>query len=110
MGLYVEVPRKIDWFHENLVRFEETSNGGGYSLVHGAGQVDLAQVEETLQDDEFICCLVDNGHFYALAVCFHKEELEGFNQRDDRRNKCFARFKKSTLKPVCPNWDNYIGG
>ena len=105
MGLYVEVADKDQWFIDNILRSGDEDNP---RLVAGQCEVDIVDLVASVQPDELICCLVDNGVFYALAVGFSNSEIEAFNQASDFRQKYFGIFKRNTLKEVCPAWDIYM--
>jgi hypothetical protein len=105
MGLYVEVPHKEQWFIDNVLRSGDDDKP---RMVCGEGEVNISELQTSVQPDEVICCLVDNGMFSALAVGFSDSKIEAFNQEGDSRPKHFGIFKKETLKQVCPTWDIYM--
>jgi len=88
MGLYVEVPNKLGWLQDNGVM---TTKRG------------------IAKDDEFLVCCVNNVHFHAVGVAYDERELKVFSDSSDGRQKFWFRVKKDVLKPVCPEWDSYIG-
>ncbi len=105
MGLYVEVPHKEQWFIDNVLRSGDDDKP---RMVCGEGEVNISELQTSVQPDEVICCLVDNIQSQAFAVGFSERELEAFNDKDDHRPKCFGIFKKETLKQVCLTWDIYM--
>lgn len=51
--------------------------------------------------DEIPLCLVDNGAFTALGVCFNPNEMMVFNDVRDGRIKFWYMAKKEDVKKVC---------
>jgi len=99
MGLYLEPKgdknERIKWLGDNK---EKT-----YHL----GVEDPLIKYESIPVDEVLVCLVDNGAFVAIAVCYSRHEYGAF-AKEDGRIKIWATLKKNVAKAVCPMWDSYI--
>jgi len=95
MGLYIEVPHKADWLINN-----------------GTPIVPSDFTPESIRDEDFLVCLIDNGAFLAAGVAFCEQELkyilEEMADDKDSRPKFYFEVSKELLKPVCPGWNDYV--
>ena len=81
MGLYINPPQ--------ITKEEFLALYGNRVTVEAIQQFQFSPTSEVLP-----CCLVDNGHFTALAVGFEKDEtMRWFNAADHRPKKFYLVSK-----------------
>jgi len=95
MGLYIEVEDKAAWL-----------------MINGTNIVPNSFTAESIKDEDFLVCLIDNGPFLAAGVAYNEQELgyilKEVTDEKDARPKFFFEVPKKLLKDVCPSWNDYV--
>ena len=59
-------------------------------------------------DDDVMLCLIDNGSFTALGVCYNEREFKVFFDKSDSRDKIFAIVRKSKVMEFAPEYKRFL--
>lgn len=57
---------------------------------------------------EVIICVVDNGPYEAVAICYSEQEMQEFNDPDDDRRKEWLLMDRKEVIDLCPNVENFL--
>lgn len=102
MGFYIEVEGhhdEIEGHQDKALRMAE----------HGAWPVyrDAIRYGE-LPEGTTLLCVVRNGPFDAVAICYDSDEFRDFNDPDDRRLKTWMLIDTKTARDLCPKYNTYL--
>lgn len=87
MGFYIETP---------------VNKGKAEYLVNNHGAVRLSGYMPVAEAHEVLICVVDNGPFEAAGIMYSLNEVESFNDEQDRRPKEWLLMTKEEVINLHP--------
>ena len=94
MGLYLEVKNRFD----KAMQLKRD---------HGAQVVNKPKLLSDIPRNKTLVCVVENGTFDAIGVCFNQAELEAF-AFPDRRRKTWMLIDTVEVIKMHPNYIKYL--
>lgn len=90
MGYYIETPMNL--------------NKAAQMEVVGAVAIDKPNSLADIPEDHTLLCVVQNGLFDAVGICFDDQEFEDFGEPFDPRPKTWMTINSAAARDLCPDY------